>query len=147
MDCGLGGNFVVAKLLARKKVRSFASGNVGSKVRIAPDDDEARITSRLRIKQPNVCRIDLLLIRPRTNHKIGESLNIGGPLNEDRKVVLAMVEPTIAWMTDRCDDKTCVRQRCRSIVVGTEPSAPPMREDDKRKVLTDNRAILRAGDC
>jgi hypothetical protein len=74
---------------------------------------------------------------------VDRTLDIGGPLDKDGQTVCtAGVALGVARMIDCQNDKAGIGQSSGGVVMTAEPSPPAMRNNDKRKLVSRDRAIL-----
>src|SRR5207237_1747949 len=95
----------------------------------------------------NALAADLRRVGPNAEHEVDQPLDVGRTLHEHGKVVHAtLVRSVVARMTDSSDDEAgiCQSRRCR--VMAPEPSLSAMRDDNERKLVSNDRAVLRAND-
>jgi hypothetical protein len=138
------GTSLFSKLLAGAEAISLAAGQVTAEVRIAADDDEACVAPHRESEQANTPAVDLRFFGPAAEHEIQQARNIGGALHEHGQFIdTALIEGVVARMIDGGDHISRICQDRRSVVVGTEPRPPAMRDHDERKPALDNSAVLR----
>src|SRR5712664_258247 len=140
---GFAGKLAVFELRAGAEARFFAARQALAEVRIAADDDEAGIAAHGEAVEANALGVDARGVRPPIKHEINQPLDIGRTFDQDAKTVDAAGLPSVVMgRADARDHKTGIGQRDRGVKMAAEPSGSAVRNDDERKLVTDQPAVF-----
>src|SRR6202453_5268878 len=125
----------------RRTIRAQRASS--AKIGIAPGDNQNCKATPRKTKEPYFLRVEFIAIRPRVQHVVDQSRDVGWTLSQcGQSVRSAHIGPRVGWMVEGDNDEPTVRQRLGGITVARETSAIAVRDYDQRQPVAGDSAVL-----